>query len=91
MDIIFCVFYSFDKFSETDIPPKDAYKSDLTGEEISDVDYLFAQEMWRNLEISDLGELHDLYLAIDTTLLSDVFERFDFNSKWELKSIYFLI
>ena len=69
------ICFSFEKFKETSLPPKDAYKSDLTGEDISEDEYQFAQNMWQDFGLETLGELHDLYLATDVNLLADVFER----------------
>ena len=67
--------FSFEKFNETSLPSPSAYKSDLTGEDISEDEYQFAQEMWTDFGLKTLGELHDLYLATDVNLLADVFER----------------
>ena len=69
------IFFSFSKFSEPNLPPKEAYKSDLTGEEITEDEYKFAQDMWRDFQLTNLGQLHDLYLSTDVNLLADVFER----------------
>lgn len=66
---------SFEKFKETSLPSKDAYKSDLTGEDISNDEYQFAKDMWKDFGLETLGELHDLYLSTDVMLLADVFER----------------
>ena len=41
---------------------------------ISDEDYEHAQRLWKELEIKNLGEYHDLCLKTDLLLLSNVFE-----------------
>ena len=37
---------------------------------------MHAQKVWEVFEIRNLGESHDLYVQIDTSLLADVFEKF---------------
>ena len=42
---------SLERFNETKLPPKEAFYSRLTGEDISDEDYAHAQNVWRVFEI----------------------------------------
>ena len=37
---------------------------------------MHAQKAWDVFETKNLGEYHDLYVQIDTSLLADVFEKF---------------
>ena len=67
---------SFDKFRETELPPKHEFYSKLNKQDISDDDYNRAQAVWNHFNIKDLGEYHDLYLETDVYLLADVFEDF---------------
>ena len=67
---------SFDKFSEEKLPSRSEYKNDLTGEDLTENEYEFAQEIWKTFQLKNLGELHDLYLSTDTHLLADVFNGF---------------
>ena len=67
---------SFDKFQETQLPPKKAFFNDLSNKDISDKDYSFVQKLWRTFQLKNLGELHDLYVETDTLLLADVFENY---------------
>ena len=67
---------SVDRFAEAQLPPKEAFYNDLTKTHVSDQDYEFAQEVWRAFECRHLGDYHDVYLALDTLLLADVFENF---------------
>ena len=73
--------YSFmDGYDKFDIDPltltKSNFRSDLTGEDISDKDFEFYKEICNKFNIKTLGEYHDLYLKSDVLLLSDVFENF---------------
>ena len=68
--------YSWEKFDETSIPPKDAFYSELNLENITDEDYAHIQKVWEVFEIKKLGEYHDLYVQSDALLLADVFENF---------------
>ena len=67
---------SFDKFKETQLPPQEAFFSDLTKKHISNADYNFVQNLWTTFQLKNLGELHDLYVEADTLLLADVFENY---------------
>ena len=67
---------NFEVFEETRLPPKEAFKNDLTGEDISDEKYEFAQRVWTTMGCQSMGEYHDLYLYQDIFLLADIFEQF---------------
>ena len=45
-------------------------------EDITDADCAHAKRVYKDYEIKNLGEYHDLYLQSDTLLLADVFENF---------------
>ena len=67
---------SFDRFEETQLPPKEKFYSSLTNESISDPDYQHAQEVWATFNCKNLKDYHDVYLGSDVLLLADVFENF---------------
>ena len=69
-------FTSFDKFRETQLPPKEAFYSNLTESNIEDDEYERALKIWEHFGIRNLGQYHDLYLRTDVLLLTDVFENF---------------
>ena len=66
----------WEKFSETSLPNKESFYSELNKECITDEDHVHAQKVWEVFEIKNLGEYHDLYVQSDTLLLADIFENF---------------
>ena len=67
---------SWDKFMETQLPPKEPFHSSLDMSDISECDYEHAQKVWRAFNLKNLGEYHDLYLKTDIILLANMFEAF---------------
>ena len=67
---------SWDRFNETQLPPIDAFYSNLNMSSISEEDYQHAQRVWKKFEIDNLGAYHDLYLRTDVVLLANVYEAF---------------
>ena len=66
----------WDKFNETPIPNKESFYSNLTMENITETDYIHANNVFRTFKLNNLGDYHDLYVQSDTLLLADVFENF---------------
>ena len=66
----------WDKFKETKLPPKEAFYSKLNMSGVSSEIYEHACKVWKEFEIRNLGEYHDLYLNTDVILLANVFEAF---------------
>ena len=48
----------------------------MYSEDITDEDYMHYQKVFKELELKNLGDYHDLYVQCDTLLLADVFENF---------------
>jgi hypothetical protein len=67
---------SFEKFNDNKLPSKKNFFSTLTQTHILDDDYKFAQEVWNKFKIRNMGEYHDFYVNLDTSLLADVFQAF---------------
>ena len=67
---------SFEKLSETKLPPKEEFYSKLNDEDISDDDYQHAINVWNTFKCKTIRNYHDLYLKSDVLLLADVFENF---------------
>ena len=63
----------WERFNETTLP--DSYIQ-LNMEDITNTDYAHAKKVFKDYEIKNLGEYHDLYIQSDTLLLADVFEIF---------------
>ena len=66
----------WDKFNEKVLPGKESFYSNLTLENISEIDYAHANNVFKTFNINNLGEYHDLYVRSDTLLLVDIFESF---------------
>ena len=64
------------KFNETSLPRKEDFYSRLNMEDITDADYVHAENVRTDFEITDLGEYHDVYIQSNTLLLADVLENF---------------
>ena len=65
-----------EKFDETSLPDEKSFYSNLTMENISDIDYRHGNNVFKKFKLNNLGEYHDLYVQSDTLLLADVFENF---------------
>ena len=67
---------SFEKFAETQLPPKQAFYNDLSEEHCPDEMYERAHAVWDRFAFSNLWNYNDIYLLTDVGLLADVFENF---------------
>ena len=67
---------SFERFEETQLPPKEKFHSSLSQENISEEDYKHAQQVWTTFKCKNQKDYHDVYLGSDVLLLADVFENF---------------
>ena len=67
---------SNEKLSETQLPPKEEFYSQLNDEDITDDDYQHAINVWNTFKCKTIRDYHDLYLKSDVLLLSDVFQNF---------------
>ena len=67
---------SWEKFDETNLPPKEAFYSNLNMCGINDHEYSHPHSVWKEFDIRNLGEYHDLYLKTDVLLLCNMFESF---------------
>ena len=65
----------WNKFNEKILPSKESFYSSLTMEDISETDYAHANNVFKKININNLGEYHDLYVRSDTLLLADIFEN----------------
>ena len=67
----------WDKFNETSIPNKESFHSNLTMEDITETDYIHANNVFKTFKLNSLGDYHDIYVQSDTLLLADVFENLE--------------
>ena len=67
---------SWEKISKISLPSKEDFYSNLNMEDISDIDYRHANNVFKGFKLENLGDYHDLYVQSDTLLLADVFNNF---------------
>ena len=67
---------SWEIFNETSLPDKEAFYSNLHMEDITDVDYRHANNVFKKFKLKHLREYHDFYVQCGTLLLADIFEKF---------------
>ena len=67
---------SWDRFNETQLSPISAFYSNLNMSSIREEDYQHTQRVWKEFEIRNLGDYHDLYLRTDVALLANVYEAY---------------
>ena len=82
----------WNKFNEKVLPSKESFYSNLTLENITKTDYAHANNIFKNFNINNLGEYHDLYVRSDTLLLADIFENFRQSclKNYELDPVHFV-
>ena len=66
---------NWERFSEISLPSKEDFYSNLNMEDINDIDYRHANNVFKRFELKNLGQYHDLYVQSDTLLLADVFKN----------------
>ena len=66
----------FPKLNDVQLPPKEAFYSQLTDSHISDEDYEHAQKVWKAFGCKTMRDYHNLYLKTDVLLLADVMTEF---------------
>ena len=67
---------NWERFSEISLPSKEDFYSNLNMEDISDIDYRHAENVFKRFKLENLGNYHDLYVKSHTLLLADVFNNF---------------
>ena len=67
---------TWEKFNEISLPSKEDFYSYLNMEDISDIDYRHANNVFKVFKLENLGNYRDLFVQSDTLLLDDVFNSF---------------
>ena len=67
---------NWERFNETSLHSKESFYSNLSMEDIDDIDYRHGNNVFNKFKLNNLGDYHDLYVQSDTLLLADVFENF---------------
>ena len=83
---------NWERFNENILPNKKALYSELNLEDIANKDYAYAQKLFEESKLKNLGDYHDLYVQSDMLFLLDVFENFINKciKIYELDPAYFL-
>ena len=58
------------------MPNKEVFCSKLNIKNITDVDFRHEKRLFKEFNIKNVGEYHDLYVKSDTLLLLEVFKKF---------------
>ena len=67
---------TWERFSKISLPSKEDFFSNLNMEDISDIDYRHANNVFKVFKLENLGDYHNLYVQSHTLLLADVFNNF---------------
>ena len=67
---------NWERFSEISLPSKEDFHSNLNMEDIRDIDYRHANNVFKRFKLENLGNYHDLYVQSDTLLSADIFNNF---------------
>ena len=67
---------TWERFNEISLPSKEDFYSNLNMEDISDIVYRHANNVFKRFKLENLGDYHDLYMQSDTLLLAAVFNNF---------------
>ena len=67
---------TWERFNEISLPSKEDFYNNLNMEDISDIDYRHANNVFKRFKLEHLGNYHDLYVQSDMLLLADVFNNF---------------
>ena len=66
----------WERFDKTILPNKKFFYGVSYLEDITNKDYIHAQKVFKEFNIKNVGEYHDLYVQSDKLLIADVFENF---------------
>ena len=83
---------NWERFNDMSLPNKESFYSNLSMENIDDIDYRHGNNVFKRFKLKNLGEYHDLYVQSDTLLLAVVFENFGnkYLEVYELDPAHFL-
>ena len=68
---------SWERFSEISLPSKNDFYGNLNMEDIGDIDYRHANNVFKRFKLENLGDYHDLYVKSDTLLLADAYKEYE--------------
>ena len=68
--------YSWERSDETSLPHKKSFYSELYLEDITDKDYTHAQKVFKELELKNLGDCHDIVCSKRYIIVCRCIENF---------------
>ena len=73
------------KFAATELPPKEVF------ENITEADYKHGQRVWRLFKCKTMRDFHDLYIALDVSIVADAMQglREDSLKHFKLEPLWF--
>ena len=80
----------WDKFNETSIPSKETFYNNLIMENITETDYIHANNVFKTFKLDNLGDYHDLYIQSDILPLADENFRKACVKTYELDPAHFI-
>ena len=66
----------FEKFEERELPNYEDFYSALNYSNVEKKKFFEAKYIWNKFNCKNIGDFHDLYVLLDTSLLADVFNVF---------------
>ena len=81
---------SWERFDETSLPDKKAFYSELYLEDITDKGYAYAQKVFEELKLKNLGDYHDLHVQSDTLFFADYLKALETGALEYMNSVLLL-
>ena len=66
----------WERFNKTSLLDKEVFYSKSNLEDCTDEDYMYYKKVFKEFELKNLGDYHELYVQCDALLFADVFENF---------------
>ena len=81
---------SWERFDEVSLPDRKAFYSELYLEEITAKDKKYAQKVFEELKLKNLGDYHDLHVQSDTLFFADYLKALETGALEYMNSVLLL-